>query len=110
MFANIRDKMRFGKKDKKPSARAMKKKNREFYDEHVEEFRFFVKYYPVFKSVAIAVGNEEIEKLNQAKPCVFRQESDIPFRCRCEICANDGTEVKTIKMCKDCKASKTERE
>lgn len=110
MFANVKSKLKVGK-DKEPKAespRALRKANRKFYEEHAEEFKFFVKYYPVFQSIAIAVGKEEITKLNTNKPCVFRKESDIPFRCKCEICANDGTEIKTIKMCKECKASKRE--
>lgn len=96
MFASIKNK------------RKVQKENKQFYSEHIEEFRFFVKYYPVFQSIAVAVGKEEIAKLNAEKPCVFRQESDIPFRCKCEINANDGTNIKTIKMCKECKASKGE--
>ncbi len=104
MFANVKTKL----KRKGTSPRAEKKANRQFYEEHTEEFKFFVKYYPVFQSVAIAVGKEEISKLNATKPCVFRQESDIPFRCKCEICANDGVEIKTLKQCKECKASKRE--
>lgn len=101
MFANVKTKLKGLKK-------SSKKADRLFYEEHIEEFRFFVKYYPVFQSIAIEVGKAEIAKLDKAKPCVFRKESDIPFRCKCEICANDGTEIKTLKQCKECKASKKE--
>jgi hypothetical protein len=109
MFANIKNKVKLPKKKDKAD-KPDKKANAKFYEEHIEEFKFFVKYYPVFQNIAIAVGKEEIAKLNKAKPCAFRQESDIPFRCECEICANNGEKVKTLKECKECKASKTAQE
>lgn len=102
MFANVKNKM----KRKRGTPKSEAKADRQFYEEHIEEFRFFVKYYPVFQSIAIAVGKEKIAQLDKEKPCIFRQECDIPFRCKCEINANDGTDIKTIKMCKECKASK----
>lgn len=110
MFENIKNKIKSLFKKKGKSAKPDKKADTRFYEEHIEEFKFFVKYYPVFQNIAIAVGKEEIAKLNKAKPCTFRKESDIPFRCECEICANNGEKVKTLKECKECKASKTETE
>ena len=103
MFENIKSKIKslFKKKGKKPS----KKADLDFVAEHIEEFRFFVKYYPVFQNIAIKVGEQEIAKLDAEKPCAFRFKSDIPFRCVCEIKV-DGTDIKTIKECKECKASK----
>lgn len=105
MFANVKGKLKFGRK-KGTSSRAERKADRQFYEEHIEEFKFIVKYYPVFQNIAVAVGKEKIAQLDKEKPCVFRKECDTPFRCRCEINANDGTEIKTIKMCRECKASK----
>lgn len=61
-----------------------------------------MKYFAVFQSIALAVSREEMDKLNKTKPCVFRQESEIPFKSKCEILANDGTAIKTIKDCKEC--------
>ena len=110
MFENIINKIKslFKKKDK--TAKPDKKADTKFYEEHIEEFKFFVKYYPVYQSIAFKVGEQEIAKLNAEKPCVFRQKSDVPFRCECEICANNGQSCKTLKECKECKASKIEKE
>lgn len=99
MFANVVKKVRSPKKDKKTDMK--------FYEEHIEEFKFFVKYYPVFQSIATAVGDKELAKLDAEKPCQFRQRTDIPFRCKCDIKV-DGSDIKTIKDCKNCKVSKME--
>lgn len=105
MFANVKEKL---KPKKGKAVKTDKKADIQFVCDHIEEFKFFVKYYPVFQNLAVCVGEKEIVKLNDEKPCVFRKKSDIPFRCTCEICANNGEPVKTIKECKNCKASKQE--
>lgn len=110
MFANVKTKFKSLFKKKNKATKPDKKADQQFYMEHIEEFKFFVKYYPVYQNVAICVGEKEIAKLNAEKPCIFRRKSDVPFRCECEICANNGETVKTIKECKGCKASKTEKE
>ena len=110
MFASIKKKLKKTDSPKEKVKKSDKKANAQFYEDHIEEFRFFVKYYPVYQNIAVAVGEKEIAKLNADKPCVFRKKSDIPFRCECEICANNGEAVKTLKECKECKASKTEKE
>ena len=111
MFANVKTKLKgLFKKEKKSKKENTKKADMQFYMEHIEEFKFFVKYYPVYKCIAVSVGEKEIAKLDADKPCEFRQKSDIPFRCKCEI-AVGGSEIKTIKDCRECKASKkTEKE
>lgn len=106
MFANIRNKIKMPKKKAK-AKKADKNADLQFYKEHIEEFKFFVKYYPVYQNIAIAVGEKELAKLDAEKPCQFRQKTDTPFRCKCDI-AVGGSEIKTIKECKDCKASKQE--
>ena len=105
MFADIKTKLKsfFGKKDIKQ--KSTKKEDLNFVAEHIEEFKFFVKYFPVYKDIAIKVGNQEIARLDAEKPCEFREKCDTPFRCKC-IIKVDGTECKTIKECKECKASK----
>lgn len=109
MFANVKNKLKsLFKRDK--ASKPDRKADAQFYEDHIEEFKFFVKYYPVFQNIAICVGEKEIAKLGTDKPCMFRKKSDIPFRCECDICANNGEKVKTIKECKECKASKTEGE
>lgn len=106
MFANIKNKIKLPKKKDKAD-KPDKKANAKFYEEHIEEFKFFVKYYPVFQNIAVGVGKREIEKLNTEKPCVFREQCETPFRCKCAIKVN-GTDCKTIKECKECNASKKE--
>ena len=108
MFANVKDKLKglFKKKEKKQNT---KKADMQFYAEHIEEFKFFVKYYPVYQDIAIKVGEQKIAELDREKPCQFREKCDTPFRCKC-IIKVDGTECKTIRECKECKASKTEQE
>lgn len=110
MFANVKAKIKNRSEKGDKVAKPKKKDDIQFVCDHIEEFRFFVKYYPVYQNIAIAVGEKEIAKLNAEKPCVFRKKSDIPFRCECEICANNGESVKTLKDCKECKASKSEKE
>ena len=106
MFANIKNKIKLPKKKDK-AEKPDKKANAKFYEEHIEEFKFFIKYYPVYQDIAIKVGEKEIAKLGAEKPCMFREKCDTPFRCKCAIKVN-GTECKTIKECKECNASKKE--
>lgn len=104
MFANVKNKLKglFKKKEKKENT---KKADMQFYAEHIEEFKFFVKYYPVYQCIATSVGEKEIAKLNAEKPCEFREKCDVPFRCKCKI-AVGGADIKTIKDCKECEVSK----
>ena len=107
MFANVKNKIKLPKKKDKAVAKTDKKADAKFYEEHIEEFRFFVKYFPVYQDIAIKVGEQEIARLDKEKPCQFREKCDTPFRCKCAIKV-DGTECKTIKDCKECKVSKQE--
>ena len=56
MFANVKNKIKLPKKKDKAVAKIDKKAIAKFYEEHFEEFQFFVKYYPVFQNIAIKVG------------------------------------------------------
>ena len=104
MFANIKDKLKGLFKKKGVKKENTKKADMQFYADHIEEFKFFVKYYVVFQCIATSIGEKEIAKLDAEKPCKFREKCDTPFRCKCAIKV-DGTDCKTIKECKDCKVS-----
>lgn len=88
---NFFKKFKFGKKKK---AMAM-------LNEHMEEFEFFIKYYPVFVKLVKSVSEKELANLNRATPCKYRVNGETPFRLLCALKLN-GEAEKKICECETC--------
>lgn len=98
-FAKLKDsvknflkKFRFGKKKKKAMA---------MLDEHMEEFEFFIKYYPVFVKLVKSVSEKELANLNRTAPCKYRTNGENLFRLVCALKLN-GEAEKKICECESC--------
>lgn len=96
-FAKLKDSVKnFFKRFKRN-----KKNAKAFVNEHMEEFEFFVKYYPVFMRLVKSVSDKELESLDVRTPCKYRSRSDIPFRLKCAL-KLDGESEKKIVDCEKC--------
>lgn len=78
-----------------------RKNAKAFVNEHMEEFEFFVKYYPVFVRLVKSVSERELETLNTQAPCKYRSNGSTPFRLLCALKLN-GESDKRISDCESC--------